>query len=88
MRTSRRLRKHEEVANASADEVARLNARLAEVEAERATLEAELASNRARKNGGRRDRGGLDCFLDTYRPPVTARTNLLPGERSGKIFSH
>ena len=57
-------------------------------EKEREALEAELAANRARKNGGRRDRGGLDCFLDTYRPPETGRRHILPGERYGKIFSH
>lgn len=62
--------------------------RLAVIEQERAVLVADLAANSARKDTKHSHRGAANTFLDTYRPPETARGQLLPGETHGKIYSH
>ena len=53
-----------------------------------ADLGAGLAANSARKDTAHKYRGSSNTFLETYRPPETARASLLPGETYGKIYSH
>ena len=62
--------------------------RLAQIEQERNELLASIAENNKRKDTVHKYRGSCNVFLDTYRAPETARTNLIPGETYGKIYSH
>ena len=72
---------------ATEEDVLELTQRLAVINEEHQKLLGELAANRARKNGGYKDRGGCNTFLETYRPKETARSAILPGERYGKIYT-
>ena len=70
-------------------EEAELLGRLAEIEKERQDLVDSLSANHARKDTLHKHSNCFTTtFLDTYRPPNTSRTMLLPGEGNGKIYSH
>ena len=78
------MRRHEYIYTISADDVNASKGRLDDILDERRALEARLSSLQATKEED--DRALPRYYLETYRPPVSARP--VCGERKGKIFTH